>query len=248
MTRITTLLGCAGLLASCTVSPEGISLDRLIEMHTAARGGADAIEAVHGIAIELRIAEPTYQIDGRYIATRNGQMRIDALQDGQPVFTEALDNGRGWSWSPGAASPSVESTQGSAALRHGLEFPFKLYGLHELRGRGHRLELLGRKKLDGIDYYQLQLTLDDGFQVRYFVNPDTWLIERSRELRALHVDIDPKPQWIETLFSDYRPVGGVQFPWHQVERKLESAEVLVTNTVTSIELNPALDPARFSAP
>lgn len=248
MTRISALLGCSWLLASCADSAGGISLDGLIARHTTARGGATAIEAVHGIAIDLRIAEPGFQVDGRYTANRNGQMRIDAFQDGQPVFTEALDKGHAWSWSPGAASPTAESAQGAAALRHGVEFPFKLYGLHELQGRGHRLELLGRQKLDGIDYYRLRLTLDDGFQVLYFVNPDTWLIDRSRELRALHVDIDPKPQWIETLFSDYRSAAGVRFPWRQVERKLESGEVLSTSTVTAIEVNPALDAARFSAP
>jgi hypothetical protein len=248
MTRITTLLACAWLLASCTGGAQGISLDELIARHTAARGGAAAIEAVHGIAIELLIVEPTFQVDGRYVATRNGQMRIDAFQDGQQVFTEALDGAHGWSWSPGAASPTDGSAQGNAALRHGIEFPFKLYGLHELQGRGHRLELLGRQKLDGIDYYQLRLTLDDGFQVQYFLNPDTWLIERSRESRALHVDIDPRPQWIETVFSDYRPAAGVLYPWHQVERKLDSGEVLSTGTVTAIEINPELDTARFSAP
>ena len=248
MTRISALLGCSWLLAACAGHAGDISLDSLIARHTDARGGAKAIEAVHGIAIGLRIVEPTFQVDGRYVATRNGQMRIDAFQNGQPVFTEALDRGYAWFWSPGAASPTAESAQGAAALRHGIEFPFKLYGLHELQGRGHRLELLGRQMLDGIDYYHLQLTLDDGFQVQYFVNPDSWLIDRSRELRALHVDIDPKPQWIETLFGDYRATAGVQFPWRQVERKLASGEVLSSGTVTAIEVNPDLDPARFSTP
>ncbi len=248
MTRITTLLGCAWLLASCTGSAKVVSLDELIARHTAARGGAAAIEAVQAIAFDLRIVEPTFQVDGRYVATRNGQMRIDAFQGGQQVFTEALDGKHGWSWSPGADAPTEGSAQGNAALRHGIEFPFKLYGLHELQGRGHRLELLGRLKLDGIDYYQLQLTLDDGFRVQYFLNPDTWLIERSRESRALHVDIDPKPQWIETVFTDYRPAAGVLYPWHQVERILDSGVVLSTGTVTSIAINPKLDVARFSAP
>jgi hypothetical protein len=39
--------------------------------------------------------------------------------------------------------------------------------------------------------------------------------------------------------------GAQPIPWHQVERKLESGDVLVTSTVTSIEVNPVLDPARF---
>lgn len=248
MTRWILALGLAWPVAGFTGCAEQISLDELIARHTAARGGAQAIESVRRISIDLRIVEPTFQVDGRYIATRDGQMRIDAFQDGQPVFTEALDDGRGWSWSPGAAAPTDGSAQGNAALRHGIEFPFKLYGLHELQGRGHRLELLGRQQLDGIDYCQLQLTLDDGFQIQYFLNPDSWLIERSRELRALHVDIDPKPQWIETNFSDYRPAGGVLYPWHQVERRVDTGEVLSTGTVTAIEINPELDAARFSAP
>jgi hypothetical protein len=248
MTRWSLMLGCLWLLPACAGSAESMSLDELISRHTLARGGAEAIESVRSIEIRLRIVEPTFHVDGRYVATREGRMRIDILQDGQHVFTEALDGEHGWSWSPGAASPTEGSAQGNAALRHGMEFPFKLYGLHELQRRGHRLDLLGMQMLDGIDYYQLQLTLDDGFQVQYFLNPESWLIERSREARALHVDIDPEPQWIETVFSDYRPTGGVLYPWHQVERKLDSGEVLSTGTVTAIEINPSLDVACFRAP
>lgn len=247
MTGLSMVLGTACLLGACGSGAESVSLDELIGRHTAARGGAAAIEAVRAIEIELRIAEPTYQAEGRYVASRDGRMRIDVAMDGQDVFAEAMDGRRSWSWSPDMVTDSEGSEQGTAALRHGVEFPFKLYGLHEMRGRGHRLELLGRQKVDATDYYQLQLTLDDGFQVQYFLNPDTWLIERERQLRALHVDIDPKPQWIETVYSDYRPVGGVQFPYLQVERKLESGDLLVTTTLTAIRINPAVDAARFSA-
>jgi len=247
MTRWGTASGCVWLIASCADGPESISLDELIARHTKVRGGAEAIEAVRAIEIELKITEPTYQADGRYVATRDGRMRIDVAMDGQDVFTEALDGQRSWSWSPDMVADSEGSEQGTAALRHGVEFPFKLYGLHEMRDRGHRLELLGRQRVDDTDYYRLQLTLDDGSQVQDFVNPDSWLIERERQLRALHVDIDPKPQWIETVYSDYRPVGGVQFPYLQVERKLESGDLLVTTTLTAIQINPVVDAARFSA-
>jgi hypothetical protein len=247
MTRWGAALGCAWLLAGCADGPESMSLDELIARHTKARGGAEAIESVRAIEIELTIAEPSYQADGRYVATRDGRMRIDVAMDGQDVFAEGLDGRRSWSWSPDKVADSEGSEQGTAALRHGVEFPFKLYGLHEMRGRGHRLELLGRQRVDDTDYYKLQLTLDDGFQVQYFLNPNTWLIERERQLRALHVDIDPKPQWIEIVFSDYRPVGGVQFPYQQVERNLESGELLMTTTLTTIRINPVLDAARFSA-
>ncbi len=240
---VTTLL----LASSCTGAPELTDLDALVAKHVEARGGTDAIGRVGTFESDLLIEEPTFAVDGRYVATRDGRMRIDVSMDGTRVFTEALDHGRSWSWSPDEGV-SEGSPQGSAALRHGIEFPFKLFGLHEMTARGHRLELRGREVVDGIDYHVLRLTLDDGFQVAYYVNPENWLIERERSRRALHVDVDPTPEWIETVYSDYRPVGGVLYPYKQVERQVATGKVLSTGTIREIRINPPLDADRFAPP
>lgn len=235
------------LSTSCTAGIEATDLASLVARHVEARGGAKAIEAVHTFESELRIEEPAFAVDGRYVATRDGRMRIDVSMDGTRVFTEAIDHGRSWSWSP-QDGVSEGSPQGSVALRHGIEFPFKLFGLHEMTARGHRLELQGRETVDGIDYHVLRLTLDDGFPVTYYVHPDSWLIERERTRRALHVDVDPTPQWIETVYSDYRPVGGVLYPFKHVERQLVTGNVLSTGTIRVIRINPSLAAERFSPP
>jgi len=241
------LLLAIALPIGCVDAPEHADLASLVARHVEARGGADAISRIETFESDLRIEEPTFAVDGRYVATRDGRMRIDVSMDGTRVFTEALDHGRSWSWSPDEGV-SEGSPQGSAALRHGIEFPFKLFGLHEMTARGHRLELQGREVVGGVDYHVLRLTLDDGFEVAYYVHPETWLIERERTRRALHVDVDPTPEWIETVYSDYRPVGGVLFPHRQVERKVESGEVLSTGTILAIRLNVPLPAGRFSPP
>ncbi|MEX1994378.1 MAG: hypothetical protein WD929_06930 [Steroidobacteraceae bacterium] len=238
------LTGCLCLITGCTGAPD---LDSVIAKHVEARGGASAIEAIHSYEADIRIVEPTFEVDGNYVATRDGGMRIDISMDGTRVFTEALDQGRSWSWSPGEGV-SEGSPQGSAALRHGIEFPFKLFGLHEMRARGHRLELQGREVVDGIDYHVLQLTLDDGFHVTYYVHPESWLIERERARRALHVDVDPTLEWIETVYSDYRPMGGVLYPYQQVERQLTTGKVLSTGTTREIRINPPLAADHFAPP
>lgn len=240
---VTTLL----LTSSCTGAPDVTDLDALVARHVEARGGADAIARVGTFECDLRIEEPTFAVDGRYVATRDGRMRIDVSMDGTRVFTEALDHGRSWSWSPDEGV-SEGSPQGFAALRHGIEFPFKLFGLHEMTARGHRLELRGREVIDGIDYHVLRLTLDDGFQVTYYVHPESWLIERERTRRALHVDVDPTPEWIETVYSDYRTAGGVLYPYKQLERQVATGKVLSTGTIREIRINPPLDADRFAPP
>ncbi|MGH8130576.1 MAG: hypothetical protein ACRES3_06955 [Steroidobacteraceae bacterium] len=229
--------------ASCVNLRDQPPLDELIAMNTAARGGAPAIEAVRDYDSDIHIVEPSFEVDGRYVATRDGSMRVDILMDGERVLTEALHDGRGWSWSPGGGVTDA-SAQGVAALRHGIEFPFKLFGVHEMERRGHRLTTAGREKIGKIEYDVLTLTLDDGHESRYYLNPDTGLIERERQFRAMHVDVDPTPVWIETEYSDYCPVGEVLFPHRQVERRLDSGAVLSTLTIKAIRLNqePAGNP------
>jgi hypothetical protein len=222
-------------------------LEMIVANHVSARGGAAAIEGVKAYECDLHIVEPTFEVDGSYVATRDGRMRVDISMEGQRVFSEALDRTGAWSWSADAGVREG-STAAAAALRHGVEFPFKLFGLHEMRSRGHRLESVGREAVDGTNYYLLQLTLDDGFEVRYYVHPETWLIERERTLRAMHVDIDPKPVWIETVHSDYRPVDGVLYAHRQEEREVSSGKLLSTGTIREIRLNPTLAAARFSPP
>lgn len=246
MLRITLLSGL--VLCSCTPAPHPDALASLVERHTTARGGRAAIEAVRAVEIDLKIIEPTFAVDGSYAATRDGQMRIDVYSDGERVFTEAVDGARSWSMEGGETHGRAGPEKATAALLHGTEFPFKLYGLHEMIGRGHRLQLLGEEMLDGVSYSVVQLRLNDGFEVRYYLNPATGLIERDRQSRALHVEVDPTPQWIETSYSDYRPVAGVLFPFRQIERVVDTGEVLSSGEVKAVRVNPPIDAGRFSMP
>lgn len=222
------------------------SLGWIVDQHTMARGGSGAIEAVRAIGMELTIVEPEFTVDARYVATRDGSMRVDVSAEGERVFTEALDHGQAWSKQQGPDAPAQPgSAAGAAALRHGVEAPLKLFGLHEMPQRGHRLALTGREPLDGVDYYVIDATLDDGYRTTYYLSPTTWLIERERQYRALHVDVNPAPDWIETLYEDYRRVAGVQYSFRQVERKVATGDVLATNTIRDIQVNPDIDPSWF---
>lgn len=244
--RILKIICTAIWLVSC-LKVDASELSELVALNTAARGGAAAIEAVSDFEADLHIVEPTFEVDGHYVATRDGRMRIDILVDGKTVLTEALGRDGGWAWNPDTGV-SAASEMGRAALSHGIEFPFKLFGLHEMTGRGHKLEVAGHERLGDVDYRVLCLTLDDGFETRYYLNPHTGLIERERQLRALHVDVDPTPAWIETEFSDWRPVGGVLFPHRMVERELATGKVLSTATTRTIRLNTSPPAERFEAP
>jgi hypothetical protein len=232
-------LGCA--LNGC--GRDSLSIDEIIERNTQAMGGRAGVEAVQSIEFDLHIADPDFEVDGKYRATRPGRMRIDVLAGGKHIFTEAFDGARGWQWK-GAAIEEA-SSKGAAALRHGVELPGKLFGLHELRQRGHRVDLAKREAIDGTNYYALRITLADGYTTTLYVDPSSWLITRRRDVRPLHVDVDPTPTTIESLFSDFRKVDGLLFAFVSTDLDLATHKILETTTVRSIKLNPQFDPAIF---
>jgi hypothetical protein len=166
--------------------------------------------------------------------------------DGKPVYVEAFDGKRAWQWKGKGTTTEEESPYAAAALRRGVEFPGKLFGLHEMAGRGHKLELPGREKIDGVDYYALKATMNDGFVTTFYIDPKTWLIMRRRDVRPLHPDVDPTPTTIEQRSSDFRKVNGVLFAFGNEEVDLQTGRVLETTTVKAIRVNPLIDEAIFA--
>jgi hypothetical protein len=228
----------ATALFGCSRSPT--TVDEVIERHTKAMGGRAAIEAIQSIEFDLHIADPKFEVDGTYFAARPGKMRIDVNAGGEHVFTEAFDGQKGWQWEGKGTAQKAAIEKATAALRHGVELPGKLFGLHELKRRGHRIEFDGREKIDGINYYVLQLTLSDGYRTTLYLDPKNWLITRRRDVRPLHVDVDPTPTTIEQRSSDFRTIAGVRFAFASSEIDLQSGKVLETVVVRGVKINPPL--------
>jgi hypothetical protein len=241
--RLLLAISLAAAGSSCNHTPA--TVDEIINRNAEARGGREAIEAVQSVAIDLHIVDPGFAVDGTYRAARPGKMRIDVRADGKHVYTEAFDGRRAWQWKGKATETVEESPKATAALRHGVERPGNLYGLHEMRRRGHRVTLTGREEIDGVNYYALQLTLHDGSVTTLYVDPDSWLITPRRDVRALHVDVDPTPTTIEQKMSDFRKVAGVMFPFANTETDLKTGKILETTTLRSLTVNPSIDDKIF---
>ena len=239
--RLTALLALT-MLAACHPTTE--SLESIVAKNSEATGGAAAIESVQSIQFKLHITDPGFEVDGEYRAMRPGRMRIDVAAGGKQVFTEAFNGRRAWQWK-GKGEIVEESAQATAALKHGVELPGKVFGLHELPAHGYELSLLPSETIGGTNYRVIQVTTSDGYKTSLYIDPNTWLITRKREFRPLHVDIDPRPSTIETLFSDFREVNGVKFAFASTETDLQTGKLLETTRVNEIVINPKIDPTIF---
>jgi hypothetical protein len=229
-----------------SLSGAEMSLPELLERHTRARGGRQAIESVDSLEIELQIVEPTFKVTGLYRAERGGSMRIDVFAGDERVFSEGLDGAASWQWKGGEQHAESTVPEAAAALQHGVIF--NLLGLHELEAAGHRIEYLGLEDLDGVELHALEITLEDGFTVFRYLDPASYLIVRSRSFRAFHPDVDPTAKWHETRYSDFRQVDGQTRAFVQETIDLTTGETISNVTTKAIRLNPELDAGVFQAP
>jgi len=244
----TALVGCLGFAACAGTREPAMTLDELVRRHTEARGGREAIEAIRNLEAKLRIVEPSFTAEGRWQVDRGGRMRIDVFMEGKRVFTEGYDGERGWQMADGAAKGSPAAPDGSAALRHSGQLPTNILGLHEMQAHGHALEYAGREEVEGVSYHVVELTLDDGFATRYYLDPTNYLIARARVRKALHPDADPTKTIIETVWSDVRDVAGVRFAFEVRDTDFATGTLLSTTTLLELKCNEPLDEQLFLMP
>jgi hypothetical protein len=234
----------AALMGGCATPASDDRLSELVARHTAAVGGAPAIEATQSVEYRIDIAEPTFQVSGVYVADRSGRMRIDVYAGGKRVYTEAYDGKGAWQMNDdGQARPSAAS--GAAALWHGTQIPGKLLGLHEMARHGHRLELIGDETLDGQLFHVLKLTFSDKFVTYLYIDAASLLIARQRDERALHPDVDPAKKQLENRFDEYRPLDGVQRSFSGRQIDIQTGAILQTTRVTLLRVNVPLGDDTF---
>lgn len=223
------LLACL-LGAAPTASAD--RLDQILACNAAALGGMATLGGIETLRFDLDIREPTFAVTGRYVASRDGTMRIDIFAAGERVFAEGLEDGAAWQWTP--AGRGEVRPEGAAALRHGIEAPGRFWTLGQLRQRGLQVEWLEPGPQAQPDEWQLRLTRADGSQFDYFIDRFSCLPTREVSRRALHPDVDPTVVAIETAYKEPFTVDGVVRFRVSEQRDLDSGEWLGTTRIVDV--------------
>jgi hypothetical protein len=216
-----------------------LTLDDIIARHTAARGGAAAIDAIHSQAVDLEMMESGEVLKGHYVCSKAPAYRIDVFDHGKHVFCEGVDANGPWIWpaSQPAATQAVPD-----ARRTGLEgIEFNLYGLHTFPARGNRLMLSGRELLGRINHYVIQVGLKDSYRTFLYIDPETWMIVRRRDFRAAHPDVNDTKKNLEKQYSDFRAVSGVLTPFLEHQIDLATGKITQVSIVDQMTYNPPLE-------
>ncbi len=229
-----------GLFTACS-SPSPV--DEIVASNLAARGGKEKIQALRSIrhtatatASGGRLARIVREVE------QPGRCRLEFSSQGMTsVF--AHDGENGWQvaplqgqFEPQVCSPETDSVAG--VDQRDIEGP-----LVNWRQKGHHVELVGQENLPGGEAFKLKLTLSDG-AVRFdYIDVASRQIVRSDVTRITQ----GRPEQLEEVFSDFRTVDGLVFPF-LIETHVKTRPETIRIVVEKIELNPDLDDSRFQFP
>jgi len=244
MPRATLLL----LLILCLVPATLIAgdLEQLLARNEAAVGGGENWARIENVRVQLTIEEPGFKLDATYVATRAGNMRIDIMAEDQKVFSEGLDRGTAWQWTP-SDGIKLQSQQSTAALRHGIEFPGRFFTLMDLYRNGTTVTLEGQVLEGSGAQWRVRVTLADQFSRDYFIDDETALVVREHDRRAFHPAADPEAVLIETRKEEPDWLNGTLYYRSSKNINLQTEDWLATTRVHSLEHNVDVPEGYFQA-
>jgi hypothetical protein len=237
----------AGLLATVALRPcasahgqQRLTLPELLDRNATATGGRMRLDSLHAV-VTLRTRTSLTSLKLPHFVLVEG---FDST--GSVSYAEGYNGRQAWEQTRRDSVRRVVSGRPEIALRRVVQWPGNVLPLYRVAAFGHTLELEGIDTIAGVLYYRLRLTLADGFSRWYFVNAETFRIERARDTRELHAN-DGNTRAIETVFSDYREVDGYWFPFTVIERDIRTGERLFGRTVLAIFPNAAVPDSLFDA-
>ena len=218
--------------------------DTIITRHIEARGGGDAMRAIHSLVFDHGVYhEGHYTSEGTAVMMlMRPYYKLVGHPEREPDFMEGYD-GTAWEWylDPGLTVRTVGAA--SAATRHSTDVdgPFLDYA-----DKGSSVEVIGPETIAGRPAWQIRLTQMDGFRTDYFIDRESFLITASRHTAPIHAYGEAVTT--QSLYSDYRRVAGVLFPFAATEADIATGEELNSMHWGEIEANQDLPVAWFSPP
>lgn len=218
------------------------TVDELIAKNVEARGGLEKMKSVTTLRMTGKMTMgPGMEAPIRLELKRPANIRMEFTIQGN-TGVQAYDGKTGWSIDPFGGKQEAEPL--SADDLKDVEEQSDMDGpLVDYKAKGNTVELLGKERVEGSDAYKLKITLKSG-DVRYqYLDADSYLTIREESKRTIR----GTEQELESTVGDYKDVGGLLMP-HSIQNGAKGRPEKQNIIVEKIELNPAIEDARFHMP
>ncbi len=218
------------------------TVDEIVAKNTQARGGLEKLKAVKTMKMTGRITVgPGSEAPVVMEMKRPNKVRLDITLQGM-TLSQAYDGKQGWQLNPFGGGKNAEPMS-PEDLKNAEEQADMDGPLVDWKAKGHKVELVGKEKVEGTDAYKLKATLKNG-NIRYiYLDADSYLDIRGEEKRTVR----GTERETEQTIGDYKEVGSLLLP-HSFESGAKGRPEKQKITIEKIELDLPIDDGRFAMP
>ncbi len=238
----TLTVGISALLLSSLVLTfaHAQSAAEILEKMIEASGGRKALEAIKDTTMSGEADMISMGMTGSMTMYHKepGMTRQDMEFMGM-VMTQAFDGEVAWFTNPQtsaaqAAPAEMQEYSKKGALEMGnsiLLDPAKFGVSHEFKGK---------ETIEGKEYYLLERVFESGDTTTFFIDPQTFYVykQKQKSLDMMGGEVDQ-----EIVFSDYRKVDGIPFPFTMTI--FQQGEEFAVITMTEVKFNSGLEDSFF---
>jgi outer membrane lipoprotein-sorting protein len=220
----------------------GQTVDELIAKNVQARGGLEKLKSVQSLRLTGKMTMgPGMEAPFTLEQKRPMLLRMEFTVQGL-TGVQAYDGTSGWQVMPfmGKKDPEVMTADDLKEAEEQADIDGPLV---DYQTKGHKVELLGKDKIEGTDAYKLKLTRKNGDIQTVYLDADSYLEIKDEGQRTVRGSVVET----ETSLGDYKEVGGLMFPF-SIESGIKGTEQKQKITIDKVEFNVPLDEARFKMP
>lgn len=208
------------------------SVDAVVAQAIVARGGAKRIKSLNSQRLTGKISLNSGESGPFSVEMKRPGMMRETVALGDKSMIRTTDGITGWV--VGSLRNLIEPQQVSVEELHNLASSADLEGpLVDYKAKGNRIELAGKEKIGKRPAYKLVISMKNGQNRIDFIDTKTHLEVKWQGLVGDNM--------FESYFKDYREVKGLMYAF-----EIDSGGQKIM--LEKVEVNPKLDPSRFSKP
>jgi len=228
------------LLTANAVSAQ--SLDSIINKHIEAMGGEEKLASVQSVLMKGTMKFPDFSVKFKLTCVENKLYKLELkLVLGKSMYSMTTDTAS-WEYFPNE-EPALRRLPDTYTAANQLKLD--IMPLFNYAQKGYKLTLLGEDtshewkdsaKID--EAYRIKVEKPSGGVAMIWINAKTDLIDNYTQFSTDSTGLVYSSS--ASLYTDYRPVNGVMFPYGIVTEKNGKIDALMD--VKEIDLNQPVDP------
>ena len=215
----------------------------LMERSIEAMGGSEALASVQAVqrSAEVTIVRPMGEmaIGVEMLVSFPDKMKT-TMQTPMGDIDMVVNGDQAWAIDPMGNTQPLPPQQRDSMREELWRIPVFLYG--RLDEEGLAVQHLGQEEINGRSVEALLITPPGYDPFRLYLDAETMLpVKKAGRSMSQQGPVDA-----ETMMSDYREVGGIQFPFR--ETSTENGNPSSDAIIQAIEINPDIPADAFAAP